>query len=1193
MNYKALRTKRRWQMKGLTTVFILFFSINIWAQSENDPIFKPVPFPNAPNSALLGKFGNYGVSYFSGVPQISVPVYEIQAGSLQVPISFDYHASGIKVTDAASWVGLGWGLNAGGQISRVVKGRPDENGYLTGDMRPAANINRNSAAGQAYIYDVCASNVDAEPDVFSYDFGGKSGKFFFNRLNGYQPAIIPYAPISIKYDASLHFTITDEKGNLFLFGQAGETTTTIINGVGTSVVSSWKLDKIISADKRDTVTFKYTAQYAQTYHDVYDIFTIDDHIQPGATNESYPFVQYHNNSGVWTLGETMSYTNEQVLQEIDYPNGKVVFDLSASSRQDIPALKSLATIKVYGYDQNTNQFSLLKTFVPYQSYFIQGTDANTKRLRFDSLHINDANGSMVENYRFGYNTLMLPATTTKQKDFWGYYNGKANDYLVPQQTIQYGVNAVGGTDYNMTIGSSIANGRNPDSNYNQACVLNRIYFPTGGYTDFTYETNRFPSPFTGLDSLAGGLRIRKISSYDGVSSMPIVKSYKYNAARANYQLSNYYFSTTQSYIYWIPGGPWGTTPNATKRVRTYLSSPTIDIVPYDGTPVVYPQVTEYDGDSASNTGKTVYEFTDYPDVLQSASSVRPVVVSYFYRRGQLTNKTVYRNNGGGIYQPLLKETNNYTAFPATTYGPVGTVARQNTVNEGSGTSDTTVIAYQYNFDSYGIDADDNYLTSKTSYVYDQFDSTKYTAQTINYTYGNITHQQVTKTKTLNSKGDTLVSVNKYPADYIVSGSSTGNAVLDSMLLHNMHAVQIEQWDSVKSVSGIASLSGVTGGLISVYKQLATGVYKPDYTSKLEIATPLKNFVPSNIGSGQLQYDGRYKPLINFTTYDANRNIVEFKARNADTLSAIWDHKGTLPIAKVENAKYTKIAYTSFEADGTGNWNIGSSLRYTDRAVNGTMAYNLTNGNISKSTGLATSDSLIVSYWSTNNAYTVSGSISSITGKTISMNGVSWTYYEHTVTGVSTVTVSPVNGAAGTQNGIDELRLYPKRAQMTTFTYAPQIGITSQCDINNRITYYEYDSYNRLSIIRDQDRNVLKKICYNYYNQPDACDNSPAPPAPITISGINNASSVTFTATYTNTATSAVTSFDIAPTSGTVLGTLPAGIYNITITKKIGLTASHVFSACSIGATATGTSATFYNISVSTADCNTINIDGAL
>ena len=89
-----------------------------------------------------------------------------------------------------------------------------------------------------------------------------------------------------------------------------------------------------------------------------------------------------------------------------------------------------------------------------------------------------------------------------------------------------------------------------------------------------------------------------------------------------------------------------------------------------------------------------------------------------------------------------------------------------------------------------------------------------------------------------------------------------------------------------------------------------------------------------------------------------------------------------------------------------------------------------------------------------------------------MAGFSWTLYVHKVTGQSTITL--------TGSGlIDELRLYPSTAQMTTYTYSPLVGMTSQTDVGNRVTYYEYDGLARLKRIRDQDYNILKTFEYQY------------------------------------------------------------------------------------------------------------------
>jgi YD repeat-containing protein len=66
--------------------------------------------------------------------------------------------------------------------------------------------------------------------------------------------------------------------------------------------------------------------------------------------------------------------------------------------------------------------------------------------------------------------------------------------------------------------------------------------------------------------------------------------------------------------------------------------------------------------------------------------------------------------------------------------------------------------------------------------------------------------------------------------------------------------------------------------------------------------------------------------------------------------------------------------------------------------------------------------------------------------------------------------------------IDELRLYPANAQMTTYTYSPLKGMTSNCDVDSRVIYYNYDGLGRLRYTRDQDGNILKTIEYHYQQQ---------------------------------------------------------------------------------------------------------------
>ena len=117
-------------MKKLKKFFLLLaacLSLSGYAHAQS-PAPLPDNFPQvfSPNAAELGKYGKIPVSYFNGLPNISVPLTELKARGYTLPIYLSYHASGNKPDQHPGWVGLGWSLHAGGCINRVVNGMKDE-----------------------------------------------------------------------------------------------------------------------------------------------------------------------------------------------------------------------------------------------------------------------------------------------------------------------------------------------------------------------------------------------------------------------------------------------------------------------------------------------------------------------------------------------------------------------------------------------------------------------------------------------------------------------------------------------------------------------------------------------------------------------------------------------------------------------------------------------------------------------------------------------------------------------------------------------------------------------------------------------------------------------------------------------------------------------------------------------------------
>lgn len=82
--------------------------------------------PSAPTAAAFGGYGEYHVDLSKGQVPVSIELYNIVCGNLNVPVRLVYHSGGIKVKQEASWVGLGWSLDFGGSVTRTVCGQPDE-----------------------------------------------------------------------------------------------------------------------------------------------------------------------------------------------------------------------------------------------------------------------------------------------------------------------------------------------------------------------------------------------------------------------------------------------------------------------------------------------------------------------------------------------------------------------------------------------------------------------------------------------------------------------------------------------------------------------------------------------------------------------------------------------------------------------------------------------------------------------------------------------------------------------------------------------------------------------------------------------------------------------------------------------------------------------------------------------------------
>lgn len=104
-----------------------------------------------------------------------------------------------------------------------------------------------------------------------------------------------------------------------------------------------------------------------------------------------------------------------------------------------------------------------------------------------------------------------------------------------------------------------------------------------------------------------------------------------------------------------------------------------------------------------------------------------------------------------------------------------------------------------------------------------------------------------------------------------------------------------------------------------------------------------------------------------------------------------------------------------------------------------------------------------------------------------ISGIGYTAALAQLTSMNIDNLQQVTDDVTLRNKINEIRqanLSNPLVTVSTITYKPLIGVTSETDINGRTVYYEYDAFHRLRIVRDKDQNIIKRYDYKYQASPN-------------------------------------------------------------------------------------------------------------
>lgn len=1113
----------------LLALFLLFAGIVPYSYGQEQTLITPP----SPEAAAMMRNINIPVSHYTGTASINIPLYTISAGGVQVPVTLGYQASGIKVKDMETWVGLGWRLSTGGRISRMVRGaQADEEGYSrvsgTPDGEQANNL---SSWNTDKIDERNDAEFDSEPDLFFFEIPGKSGQFVAD-YNG-NVHLIPYQGIQVRWNRTPYsstFTVTDESGNRYYFNEVETTASENLDDREDvkDWITSWNLSRIVT-NQNDTIRYYYTSNAP-----IVDVTT------------SHTII----NSANWELGTGWSIetveekTNSRrvtnyprYLQRIEWNGGKLEFITEENTDNKPPRLTE---VKLYAGDRY-----LKSTVLSYGTF----DNGSTKLSSID-----EKNGETTEHVcHFEYNTAYhLPSRYSLDYDHWGYFNGTGSSQGGYIPTYEIHGHVVEGAD------------RSPKFPQTAADMLTDIVYKGGGRKKFEYEANVAADGYFGEKTIiGGGVRIKRIiEALDGRENVTEYRYVKSTGESSGEIFKGTILYTSTDFKEQTVGRPVG--------YAVYENSQNL-IFDFNGVPVVYSEVKEI----KPNGSYTINRYTSFSNGQRDSSAVLYFPNSYgpgapktfdfgdgvlfpkssrMWRRGLLLEQQHYTSDDVLVYS----QSNRYKLTAPAKSKVLGYVGL--TSNYGSMVRpETHHVLGVYEWMSQPVYLDST-IVSKGPY-----NLPSSTAVAYDTTY------MTSKTSEQRDAEDNLfTSEMSYPFDYgAQSGFATPmQSALTIMQRRNMRAVPIEtiSYKNGKITGAELTLfrmSDLPDSTVLVDRKLALKLFKPISPS---------DFTKSSIdASGHFTYDSRYEETMIFDKYDNWGNPTCTHAPYGSYQAVIYGYDHSLPIARVKNARgggpedYITSQSYSFTGSASGiqrtfvsnmdqtlrleiDMSADSLITVESDCTMSLVVHNATTDQTAtyspqllSSSGSASDFSLRFDVPITSGNYTMTLNVQMpqivwhLTGRyelfTLHSNDIRdkevfHTSFEEGDEGIETATAktgsrvlsgtysinlrnfipgsyllsyweSSDNGAlwqrvqqtlevteastsyelSAAGKIIDELRIQPTGSEMTTYTHLPGVGMTSQTDPNGHTTYYEYDALGRLSAIRDNERRLLKSYQY--------------------------------------------------------------------------------------------------------------------
>jgi len=1105
---------------------------------------KKLLFPIAVFTGLLFSAGMsfaqsaVNVDPLTGAGSVVIPIYSLSSGQVSVPVSLTYTGNGVKPKDVEGSAGMGWQLQAGGQINRLVRGLPDDitrdnqGNQRLGWMSPldtAANLingftvqNDGGVTCSKETTDISYINAhfpfkdDTEPDLFFVSAPGLSCELMYNRADSaFHP--VSYQDLKITYTRNSNFgpeanqiatfTITNDKGITYVFGatDAGPGTETVYQyTLGTSPVYA---------------TTKYN-QYKSGvyYYDSWALVSVTDANGNGVLlgYTAYPTRNSRDSVAYFIGGATslsLQYLVSQSVTPVELSSIYAINNNSVSTQHLAFAWTTYSGGTGQTVINNITGFGRDFEFT-YSNVSYVPTGYSREFLR----NFTDVGCSTPINYQFAYageslsgtaEVTTLPDSGSHKLDYWGYYSTlPMSGSLIPSvyinpsyanlQRYMIDVTALPGPLYTYTLANA---NRNADSTVASVGSLNKITYATGGNTNIIYQPNDYYDISSGLIVKGSGIRVKQIvDSVANGATNNIIRNYSYidpttrQSSGKPISLPAYAFTRPYS------GSATGL---ALWQTATILSA--WDLSDEDHT-IMY----GYSKVSQTGAGSTQYQYflpATYWDLTAT-----PVCTGCTTVEWKPTVNYSARNNCASTYGPVKNDLYSYPFIPNTNYDferglpeSVITYNDNTTPQKVSETDYTYVRSYSSPDSIFAFKSDSNRNGTLLAIAYNKYKlyygtseltakvtKTVYNSQTlsqaqsssVSYSYGSAYHKLLSQQSVTNSDNSIVTTNYRYTKDYLLpSGSTNANAnAIYHLQLLNINA-PVETYQTVTR-SGVAVYTGASLNLFLGFTPGSAALYLPSEQLKMVQPDGASSFSPLTVGSSSLTYDSKYFPVANYETYENTGLPLTVDDNNKNVQTTVFDHLTNKVTASFKQAHYNEVAFNDFDsqmAPPTSTFTI-SGTGFMSAGSHAGNAYGLYSTQTVTSSTLSLTQSIaqhyIFSIWI--NAATP-GRITltfpgSTAADTIHYSGT-WKYYEMKLP-VSTSSSYTISFGSTQNISIDDILFYPDIAEASTATYDPSSHYKiAQTNTNGVSAYFTSDEWGRLLLQMDQDKNIVLKKSY--------------------------------------------------------------------------------------------------------------------